>query len=148
MNEAKLCYRVAGGDLGRAGDASVSMMTALKEMGLPPGLIRRAAVCMYEGEINMVLHARGGDAEVLVDSSAVTIRLTDTGPGIANVAKAMEEGYSTADETARDMGFGAGMGLPNMARHSDEITVDSVIGGGTVVTMKLYIPAGADASQC
>lgn len=139
MQQIKLSYRVDGGDFVRAGEASGSMKLSLKKLGLPPELIRRAAVCMYEGEINMVIHASGGQAEIIVDMDALTIRLVDTGPGIADVARAMEEGFSTASDAVRDMGFGAGMGLPNMKRYSDEMTIESAAGEGTAVTMKLYI---------
>lgn len=139
MGEITLTYRVDGGDLVRAGEASGRMKLALKKLGLPPELIRRAAICMYEGEINMVLHANGGDAEVTVGMDAITVTLTDTGPGIPSVARAMQEGFSTADDAARGLGFGAGMGLPNMKRCSDEMIVNSVVGTGTIVTMKLYI---------
>jgi serine/threonine-protein kinase RsbT len=139
MSQIRLTYDVFGGDFARAGEASASMRLALKKLGLPPDLIRRASVCMYEGEINMVIHANGGTAEVLVDLDSVTIRLADTGPGIADVDQAMEEGFSTASEAVRELGFGAGMGLPNMKRSSDEMLVETVLGKGTTVTMKLYI---------
>lgn len=139
MQAVTFTYRVDGGDLVRAGEASGRMKLALKKLGLPPELIRRAAICMYEGEINMVIHADGGSVDVTVSLDAIIIRLSDTGPGIADVAQAMEEGFSTAGEAARELGFGAGMGLPNMARYSDEMIVDSVVGKGTSVTMKLYI---------
>jgi len=138
-NEVKLTYLVDGIDLVRAGEASGKMKMSLKKLGLSPELIRRAAICMYEGEINMVIHANGGDVEVTVDMDDITIRLTDTGPGIPDVAKAMEAGFTTANDAARELGFGAGMGLPNMERYSDEMTVDTNVGVGTVVTMKLYI---------
>lgn len=139
MSELTLTYQVDSGDLIRAGEASSKMKLALKKLGLPPEIIRRASVCMYEGEINMVIHASGGEARVTVGMDELTIRLRDTGPGIPDVTKAMEEGYSTAGEVAREMGFGAGMGLPNMKRYSDEMTVDSTVGEGTTVSMKIYI---------
>ena len=138
MSQVRLSYRVDG-DLVRAGEASGSMKLALKKLGLPPDLIRRAAICMYEGEINMVIHAGGGQAEVTVSLDDITIRLTDTGPGIEDLQKAMQEGFSTASDAVRGMGFGAGMGLPNMERYSDRMTVDSEPGRGTEVIMTLYI---------
>ena len=139
METIKLVYPVEGGDLIEAGEASSKMKMTLKKLGLPPDVIRRASICMYEGEINMVIHADGGQAEVEVDMDEITIRMVDHGPGIPDVDKAMEEGYSTAGDTARDLGFGAGMGLPNMQRYSDEMGIDTRVGEGTTVTMKLKI---------
>lgn len=139
METIKLVYPVEGGDLIEAGEASSKMKMTLKKLGLPPDVIRRASICMYEGEINMVIHADGGQAEVEVDLDQITIRMVDSGPGIPDVAKAMEEGYSTAGDTARDLGFGAGMGLPNMKRYSDNLEIETVVGAGTTVTMKLKI---------
>lgn len=97
---------------------------------------------MYEGEINMVIHADGGRVEVEVGMDAITIRLIDQGPGIPDVDRAMEEGYSTAGDVARDLGFGAGMGLPNMKRYSDEMRIDTTVGVGTTVTMRIDINNG------
>lgn len=134
-----LHYHVDGGDLARAGEASSKMKMTLRRLGLPPESIRRASICMYEGEINMVIHANGGDVTVEVGLEDITLTLADTGPGIPDVNQAMEEGYSTAGSVARDLGFGAGMGLPNMKRYSDEMTVDSTVGVGTTVTMKICI---------
>ena len=102
-------------------------------------MIRRASICMYEGEINMVIHADGGQAEVEVDANQIVIRMTDTGPGIPDVEQAMQEGYSTAGQTARELGFGAGMGLPNMKRYSDEMSIDTEVGKGTTVTVKIKV---------
>ena len=128
METIKLNYPVEGGDLIGAGEASSKMKMALKKLDLPPETIRRASICMYEGEINMVIHANGGRAEVEIAMDHIIIRMIDTGPGIPDVAQAMEEGFSTAGEIARDLGFGAGMGLPNMRRYM-----------GTTVTMKINI---------
>ena len=139
MSEIRLTYQVDGGDLIHAGEASSQMKLALKKLGLPPDTIRRASICMYEGEINMVIHASGGTADVLVGLDTITIRLSDTGPGIPDIPKAMEAGYTTAGDVARDLGFGAGMGLPNMKRYSDEMQVDSTVGVGTTVTMKIKL---------
>lgn len=133
----KMSYQVDGGDLVRAGEASSAMKTRLKKLGLPPEAVRRASICMYEGEINMVIHANGGDAEVTVDLDKITIVLRDTGPGIPDVEQAMEAGYSTANTVARDLGFGAGMGLPNMKRYSDTMEVDTTVGVGTTITMTI-----------
>lgn len=140
MEAVKLVYPVEGGDLIEAGEASSKMKLTLKKLGLPPDVIRRASICMYEGEINMVIHADGGEAVVEVGMDEIIIRMIDTGPGIPDVDLAMKEGYSTAGPTARELGFGAGMGLPNMKRYADELTIDTEVGKGTVVTMKLKIP--------
>ena len=94
---------------------------------------------MYEGEINMVVHARGGAADVFVEPNCITIILADQGPGIPDIDLAMQEGYSTAPDNIRALGFGAGMGLPNMKRYTDEMKIDTVLGKGTTVTMKVYI---------
>ena len=142
MGDLKLTYQVDGGDLVQAGEASSQMKMALKKLGLPPEIIRKASVCMYEGEINMVIHADGGRVEVEVGMDAITIRLIDQGPGIPDVDRAMEEGYSTAGDVARDLGFGAGMGLPNMKRYSDEMRIDTTVGVGTTVTMRIDINNG------
>ena len=139
METIKLVYPVEGGDLIEAGEASSKMKLTLKKLGLPPDVIRRASICMYEGEINMVIHADGGQAEVEVGMDEITIRMEDHGPGIPDVDKAMEEGFSTAGPTARNLGFGAGMGLPNMKRYSDEMHIDTTVGQGTVVTVKIKI---------
>lgn len=139
MDTVKLVYPVEGGDLIEAGEASSKMKLTLKKLGLPPDVIRRASICMYEGEINMVIHADGGQAEVDVGLDEIVIRMTDHGPGIPDVAKAMQEGYSTAGDMARDLGFGAGMGLPNMKHYSDEMNIETQVGVGTTVTVKIKI---------
>ena len=135
-----LTYQVEGGDLTHAGEASSGVKQSLRRLGLDPSVIRRVSVCMYEGEINMVIHANGGTAEVDVGLDDVTITLRDTGPGIPDIEKAMQAGYTTAADSVRDLGFGAGMGLPNMKQYSDEMTVDSTVGVGTTVTMVVKIP--------
>ena len=134
-----LTYEVEGGDLTQAGEASSQMKRTLKQLGFPSDVIRRASVCMYEGEINMVIHADGGTATVDVGLDRITITLADHGPGIPDIAQAMEPGWSTAGETARDLGFGAGMGLPNMKKYSDEMDVQSTVGVGTTVTMTILM---------
>ena len=128
-------YHVSGGDLTGAGEASSAMKQALRKMGFDSDTVRRVAVCMYEGEINMVIHAGGGYADVNVSSDRIEIILKDHGPGIKDVALAMKEGYSTAPDHIRSLGFGAGMGLPNMKRYSDEMDIQSTVGVGTTVTM-------------
>lgn len=138
METIRLVYPVEGGDLIEAGEASSKMKLTLKKLGLPQDVIRRASICMYEGEINMVIHAGGGEAVVDIDPDKVVIVLTDHGPGIADVNKAMQEGWSTAPDNVRSLGFGAGMGLPNMKKYSDEMTIDSVVGEGTTLRMVVY----------
>ncbi|WP_130869572.1 ATP-binding protein [Intestinimonas massiliensis (ex Afouda et al. 2020)] len=140
METIKLVYPVEGGDLIEAGEASSKMKLTLKKLGLPQDVIRRASICMYEGEINMVIHADGGQAEVEVDADQIIIRMQDTGPGIPDVAQAMQEGFSTAGQTARELGFGAGMGLPNIKRYSDEMKIETELGKGTTVTVRIKIP--------
>ena len=139
MGDIRLTYQVDGGDLVQAGEASSKMKMTLKKLGLPPEAVRRASICMYEGEINMVIHADGGRVEVDVGMDAITIRLIDQGPGIPDIGRAMEEGFTTAGAVARDLGFGAGMGLPNMKRYSDEMDIDTTLGVGTTVTMKIKV---------
>lgn len=134
-------YEVSGGDMAGAGEASASMKQALRKMGFDSDTIRRVAVCMYEGEINMVIHANGGTACVDVGEGEITIVLRDQGPGIPDIEQAMQAGFTTAGEAARDLGFGAGMGLPNMKKYSDQMTVESTVGVGTTVTMVVRIPA-------
>ena len=138
-NPLHFTYHVPGDDFTRAGEASGAIKSALKKLGLPPEVIRKVAISMYEGEINMVIHAGGGDIDVDIHPDAVVMVLRDQGPGIPDVNKAMEEGYSTAGDMARDLGFGAGMGLPNMKKYSDEMEVISEVGVGTTVNMKVYV---------
>ena len=102
-------------------------------------MIRRTAIAMYEGEINMVIHADGGTITVTISDTDITMVLADTGPGIPDIDQAMQEGFSTAREEVRSLGFGAGMGLPNMKRYSDEMHIDTVVGKGTTITMKVNL---------
>ena len=132
-------YDVDGENFVSAGQASVELKKMLRRLGLPPDTIRRLSIAMYEGEINMVIHAGGGAADVEVYEDKVVIRLVDHGPGIADVELAMQEGYSTATDSVRSLGFGAGMGLPNMKRYTDEMSIESVVGEGTTITMTVYI---------
>ena len=118
-------YDVDGGNFTSAGQASVQVKKNLRQLGIDPETIRRVSIAMYEGEINMVIHAGGGEAEVIVSDSSITIILKDTGPGIANIEQAMQEGFSTAPDNIRSLGFGAGMGLPNMKRYTDRMEIDS-----------------------
>ncbi|MBR2731552.1 MAG: anti-sigma regulatory factor [Clostridia bacterium] len=130
-------YEVDGDNFTSAGQASVQVKKNLRQLGFNPETIRRVSIAMYEGEINMVIHAGGGVADVTVEDGCIKIVLTDHGPGIADIEKAMEEGFSTAQDNIRSLGFGAGMGLPNMKRYTDEMQIDSTVGVGTVITMKV-----------
>lgn len=136
MEEAlTLTYQVSADDFSHAGEASSGVKKTLKSLGFPSEVIRRVAIAMYEGEINMVIHARGGEATARISPEEIEIILQDTGPGIPDVPLAMQEGYSTASDSVRDLGFGAGMGLPNMKRYADFLQVNSVVGEGTTVRM-------------
>lgn len=139
METINITYEIDGENFSAAGEASTAVKRVLKKLRLPPRVVRRAVVCMYEGEINMVIHANGGTADLDVDEEKIVITLKDSGPGIPDIDKAMEEGWSTASSTVRAMGFGAGMGLPNMKRNADDMKIDTVIGVGTTVTMTIYI---------
>ena len=132
-------YQVSGDDFTRAGEASSDVKNKLKMMGVDTGVIRRVAIAMYEGEINMVIHADGGSIKVLVSDDNIRLILADTGPGIPDVEKAMQQGYSTAPEEVRSLGFGAGMGLPNMKKFSDNMQIDTEVGVGTTVTMDIHL---------
>ena len=140
MNEAvRFHFVVDGEDFTSAGQASVQVKKNLRKLGIPPEIIRKISIAMYEGEINMVIHADGGDADVLVYEDRIVMILTDRGPGIADVEKAMQEGFSTAPDNVRSLGFGAGMGLPNMKRYTDDMRIESVVGEGTTITMTVLL---------
>ena len=139
METVKLTYEIDGENFSAAGEASTAVKRVLKKLKLPPAIVRRAVVCMYEGEINMVIHADGGEALLEVDETAIRIILRDRGPGIPDIDKAMEEGWSTASSNVRAMGFGAGMGLPNMKRNADGFDIVSAVGVGTHITMTFDI---------
>jgi len=132
-------FDVDGENFTSAGEASVQVKKLLRQLGISPDVIRRVSIAMYEGEINMVIHADGGAADVIVDSDKITIILADRGPGIKDIELAMQEGYSTAPDNIRSLGFGAGMGLPNMKRYTDEMDIQSEVGVGTTVTMVVKI---------
>ena len=134
-----LHYDVCADDFKAAGEASSDVKNKLKVMGFPPDIVRRVAIAMYEGEINMVIHAHGGQITVEISSDQIDMTLADTGPGIPNIELAMQEGWSTAPDDVRSRGFGAGMGLPNMKKYTDEMTVESTVGVGTTVRMRVYV---------
>ena len=140
MNDTiTLTYNVSDDDFTRAGEASSNVKSKLKMMNVPPDVIRKVAISMYEGEINMVIHANGGVITVEISTDCITMILADKGPGIKNIEQAMQAGFSTAPDNIRTLGFGAGMGLPNMKKYSDEMDIQTEIGVGTTVTMKVYI---------
>lgn len=133
----KLHYTVSPDDFTRAGEASGDVKSKLKKMGVSPDAVRKVAIAMYEGEINMVIHAQGGDIDVEITEDCITMVLADRGPGIADIDQAMQAGWSTAPDNVRSLGFGAGMGLPNMKKYSDDMKIDTVLGVGTTVTMRV-----------
>lgn len=134
-----LHYDVDGEDFVSCGHASEDVRRTLKSIGISGEVIRKVSIAMYEGEINMVIHADGGVATVTVGPKEIKVVLKDTGKGIENIPLAMKEGYSTASSEIRDLGFGAGMGLPNMKKYSDEMDIQSTVGVGTTITMKFAI---------
>ena len=120
-----------------AGEASGHLKGVLRQLGYPADVVRRVAISMYEGEINMVIHANGGEIDAEIDDRGVTLVLKDQGPGILDIEKAMQEGWSTASDEIRSQGFGAGMGLPNMKKYTDRLQIDTVLGVGTTLTMRI-----------
>ncbi len=137
----KLTYSIPSMDFSAAGKASTDVKKTLARLGLDRDLVKRIAVAMYEGEMNIAIHGGGGTAEIEFSPERIDILLADRGPGIADIALAMTEGFSTASEEVRSMGFGAGMGLPNMKRNADEMTVESRVGEGTSVRMRFLLSA-------
>ena len=134
-----LHFQVDGDDFTSAGQASVQVKKGLRQLGIAPEIIRKVSIAMYEGEINMVIHAGGGEADVMIHEDHIEIVLKDHGPGIANLDLAMQEGFSTAPDNIRSLGFGAGMGLPNMKRYTDFMEIDTELGRGTCITMKVML---------
>lgn len=132
-------FDIDGENFTSAGQASAQVKKNLRQLGLDPETIRRVSIAMYEGEINMVIHANGGTADVGVDEECVEIILKDRGPGIPDVEQAMQEGFSTATDSIRSLGFGAGMGLPNMKRYTDSMEIETELGVGTTVTMRVNL---------
>lgn len=136
-NSFKLHYDIDGEDFTVAGEASSDIKKTLKQLGVAPDIVRKVAIATYEGEINMVIHADGGTIDVEITTDNIKIVLKDNGPGIESVDLAMQEGYSTASDKVRELGFGAGMGLPNMRKYTDNMKVDSVVGKGTTIEMNV-----------
>jgi len=132
-------FRIKAKDFIHAGEASINVQSLLKSLDFNPQLVRRIAICGYEGEMNVVMHGGDGKLRVEIDTDTLVMEISDNGPGIDDIEKAMQAGFSTASDEHREMGFGAGMGLPNMKKNSDEITVESDKGQGTRVRMVFHL---------
>ncbi|MEE1502897.1 MAG: ATP-binding protein [Acutalibacteraceae bacterium] len=139
MELLSLHYDVSGTDFTCAGEASSKIKRNLKELGFPTSVIRNVAIAVYEGEINMVIHGGGGVIDVEISPECISIILADQGPGIPDVALAMQEGYSTAPDNVRQLGFGAGMGLPNIKKYTDEMIIETEVGKGTTIKLKVFV---------
>ena len=139
MGARHLEYTVAPDDFSRAGEVSGIVKRTLKDLGFPPAVVRRTAIAMYEAEINMVIHANGGKITADITPEEIMIVFADQGPGIPDIDLAMQEGWSTASEDIRDMGFGAGMGLPNIQKSTDYMDVQTTVGVGTTITIKIFV---------
>lgn len=139
MSSIKLHYDVPGDDFTRAGEASGNVKRVLKELGFDSDVIRNVAIAMYEGEINQVIHAGGGKIDVEITPEAVSMVLSDHGPGIKDIDKAMQKGYSTAPDNVRALGFGAGMGLPNIQKYTDEMRIETEVDKGTTFYLKVNV---------
>ena len=135
----KETYPVVAGDMTAAGDVSARIKRQMKRLGIPSTIMRRVSVCTYEAEINLVIHSLGGEIDFEIASDSILVRVRDRGPGIPDLEKAMTEGWSTASHEVRNMGFGAGMGLPNMKRNADEFAITSTVGVGTDISMIFHI---------
>jgi len=132
-------YTISGKYLDSLGEASSDTKKNLKSLGVPPSIIKRAAVSMYEAEVNCAIHGGGGVGKTTITPNDITILFKDEGPGIPDIDQAMQEGFSTADEKIREMGFGAGMGLPNIKKNSDNLEIKSKAGEGTTIIIKLNL---------
>ena len=139
MENLKFTYDVKADDFSVAGENSSKVKKLLKQLGFSPETIRSVAIAMYEAEINMVIHANGGYIDVEISPEKIIVRLHDNGPGIPDIDKAMQEGFSTASNSVRELGFGAGMGLPNMKKYTDEMNITTEIGKGTCVELIVYV---------
>lgn len=140
MSESiKLSYEVDGENFTSCGQASEGVKRTLKSIGIPPEIIRKVSIAMYEGEINMVIHARGGKITVTITPAQIEMVLADVGPGIPDIDMAMKAGYSTAPDEVRSLGFGAGMGLPNMKKYTDDMKIETELGVGTTITMAVNL---------
>ncbi|NMA65865.1 MAG: anti-sigma regulatory factor [Clostridiaceae bacterium] len=132
-------YTIPANDFAVAGEASSNVRKILAQLGVSPDIVKRTSIAMYEAEINAVIHGKGGRAHVEIDENKIYITISDEGPGIADLELAMQEGYSTAPDSIREMGFGAGMGLSNMKKHADTLKIDTEVDKGTTVHITVYI---------
>jgi anti-sigma regulatory factor (Ser/Thr protein kinase) len=139
QSEFQHTYRILGGDFTNAGRAAGRLRNILKQIGIPSAVIRRTATAAYEAEMNVVIYARRGELYFAVTPERITIIVKDQGPGIPDIDLAMQEGYSTASKEVQDMGFGAGMGLPNILRNVDRLEISSDVGRGTTVQFSIQI---------
>ncbi len=130
-------YTLTGDDLVTAGEASSNFKSVLKKLGIAPETVRRVAIAMYEAEINTIIHGKGGECKAEIDGRTIRLTFTDHGPGIADLNLAMQEGYSTASDKVREMGFGAGMGLPNIKKYTDDMHIKTAPGEGTTLTLTI-----------
>lgn len=137
METFKLKYQVRENDFSNVGHASSDIKKQLKMLGMPAAIVKRMVVSIYEAEVNMIAHARGGEISLTIDEEKILAVVKDVGPGIPDVNQAMQKGYSTASEEVRQMGFGAGMGLPNIDKNADELLIDSEVGQGTMLTITI-----------
>ncbi len=133
MKPIELRMPIIHNDFDRAGEASSKLKNILKQIGYPPSVIRRVAIAAYEAEMNVVVHASDGEMYAVITPSEVKVTIKDNGPGIADLNKAMEEGFSTAPQHIRELGFGAGMGLPNIKKNSDELKIETKVPEGTTL---------------
>lgn len=134
----KLEFDIASGDFSKAGKASSQIKKMLKQLQVDSKIIKRIVVAIYEAEVNVVAHSVGGKLNVLIANDEINVELKDEGPGIEDVEKAMQKGFSTASKKVRDMGFGAGMGLPNIKKNTDEMHIESEVGIGTTLTFRNF----------
>jgi serine/threonine-protein kinase RsbT len=145
MADLRKSFHIKSRDFIRAGEASINVQNLLKSLNFDSRLIRRIAICGYESEMNAVMHGGDGCLSIEIDTDKLVLEVTDDGPGIEDIELAMQAGYSTANDDHREMGFGAGMGLPNMKKNSDEIIVESEKGRGTQVRMIFFLAEGGKA---
>lgn len=138
QDHIRLHYVIPSDDFTLAGEASSNVKKLLNQLGINPVAVKKTTIAMYEAEINSVIHAGGGEADVLIEDEKITVTISDKGPGIADIELAMQEGYSTAPDKVREMGFGAGMGLPNMKSYADKLEIESEQGKGTNIIITVY----------
>ena len=138
-NTLRLHYEIPGDDFTYAGEASSCVKKTLGRLGINPSVIKKVSIAMYEAEINAVIHAGGGSADVEINQQKIIVKISDSGPGIPDLELAMKEGYSIAPDHIREMGFGAGMGLPNIKKNADNLQIETEVGKGTTVTIEVFL---------